>query len=105
VRLRADGGYHIDEAVVDALLTEAAKVMEGNPKLEVASIGVGGKPIPGDGEPVVGALKAIPGYYVAFSHSGATLGLIVGELLAQEIATGAEHPMLATFRPERFASL
>lgn len=104
VRLRADGGYHIDEAVVDALLTEAAKVMEGNPKLEVASIGVGGKPIPGDGEPVVGALKAIPGYYVAFSHSGATLGLIVGELLAHEIATGAEHPMLATFRPERFAS-
>lgn len=104
VRLRADGGYHVDEAVVDALLTEAAKVMEGNPKLEVASIGVGGKPIPGDGEPVVGALKAIPGYYVAFSHSGATLGLIVGELLAHEIATGAEHPMLATFRPERFAS-
>ena len=104
VRLRADGGYHIDEAVVDALLAEAAKVMEGNPKLEVASIGVGGKPIPGDGEPVVGALKAIPGYYVAFSHSGATLGLIVGELLAHEIATGAEHPMLATFRPERFAS-
>ncbi len=104
VTVRSDGGYDIDEAVVDALLAEAAKVMEGNPKLEVASIGVGGKPIPGDGEPVVGALKAIPGYYVAFSHSGATLGLIVGELLAHEIATGAEHPMLATFRPERFAS-
>lgn len=104
VTMRADGGYDIDEAVVDALLAEAAKVMEGNPKLEVASIGVGGKPIPGDGEPVVGALKAIPGYYVAFSHSGATLGLIVGELLAHEIATGAEHSMLATFRPERFAS-
>lgn len=85
-------------------LDEASKVVEGNPKLEVASIGVGGKPIPGDGEPVVGALKAIPGYYVAFSHSGATLGLIVGELLAYEVATGTEHPMLATFRPERFES-
>lgn len=103
LRLRPDGGYDIDEAVVDALLAEAAKVMDGNPKLEVASIGVGGKPIPGDGEPVIGALKAIPGYYVAFSHSGATLGLIVGELLAYEVATGAEHPMLATFRPERFS--
>lgn len=102
VTARADGGYDLDEAVVDALLAEAAKVMEGNPKLEVASIGVGGKPIPGDGEPVVGALKAIAGYYVAFSHSGATLGLIVGELLAYEVAKGAEHPMLATFRPERF---
>jgi glycine/D-amino acid oxidase-like deaminating enzyme len=76
--------------------------MEGNPKLEIAAVGVGGKPIPGDGEPVIGALKAIPGYYVAFSHSGATLGLILGELLAYEVATGCEHPMLATFRPERF---
>lgn len=103
VTLRADGGYDIDDSVVATLLAEAAKVMEGNPKLEVATIGVGGKPIPGDGEPVVGALKDIPGYYVAFSHSGATLGLIVGELLAYEMATCAEHPMLATFRPERFS--
>ena len=103
VKARADGGYDIDERVVAALLDEAAKVMEGNPKLEVETVGVGGKPIPGDGEPVIGALRAIPGYYVAFSHSGATLGLIVGELLAYEVATGAEHPMLATFRPERFS--
>ncbi|MBG0511051.1 FAD-binding oxidoreductase [Agrobacterium sp. MOPV5] len=103
VTVRADGTYEIDDSIVAELLVEAAKVMEGNPQLEVASIGVGGKPIPGDGEPVIGAIKAIPGYYVAFSHSGATLGLITGELLAYEIATGVEHPMLATFRPERFA--
>lgn len=103
VTLRSDGTYEIDGSIVAELLVEAAKVMEGNPQLEVASIGVGGKPIPGDGEPVIGAIKAIPGYYVAFSHSGATLGLIVGELLAFEIANGAEHPMLATFRPERFS--
>ena len=102
VNIRQDGSYEIDGSVVEALLHEASNVMEGNPKLEVASIGVGGKPIPGDGEPVVGALKAIPGCYVVFSHSGATLGLIVGELLAYEVATGAEHPMLATFRPGRF---
>ncbi len=48
-------------------------------------------------------LKAIPGYHVAFSHSGATLGLILGELLAFEVATGGQHPMLAAFRPERFS--
>lgn len=103
VKITPDGHHEIDHSVVNALLEEASKVLEGNPKLEVASIGVGGKPIPGDGEPVVGALKSIPGYHVAFSHSGATLGLIIGELLAYEIATGAAHPMLATFRPERFA--
>ncbi|XOK14396.1 NAD(P)/FAD-dependent oxidoreductase [Agrobacterium tumefaciens] len=103
VTVRADGTYEIDDSVIAELLTEAAKVLEGNPELEVASVGVGGKPIPGDGEPVIGAIKAIPGYYVAFSHSGATLGLIVGELLAFEVATRTEHPMLATFRPERFS--
>lgn len=103
VTVRADGSYYIDDSVVSELLVEAARVMEGNPKLEVASIGVGGKPIPGDGEPVIGAIKSISGYYVAFSHSGATLGLIVGELLAFEVATGTEHPMLTTFRPGRFS--
>lgn len=103
IRTMADGSYQADTDVVEALLAEASKILEGNPKLEVASIGIGRKPIPGDGEPVVGALKAIPGYYVAFSHSGATLGLILGELLAHEMAGGAEHPMLAEFRPERFA--
>lgn len=104
VKALADGTYDIDDSIVARLLAEAAKVMKGNPQLEVASVGVGGKPIPGDGEPVIGAIKDIPGYYVAFSHSGATLGLIVGELLAFEIVTGTEHPMLATFRPERFSN-
>ncbi|QKK26899.1 NAD(P)/FAD-dependent oxidoreductase [Rhizobium hidalgonense] len=103
VKVHADGSYDIDDGVIAELVAEASKVMEGNPQLEVASIGVGGKPIPGDGEPVVGAIKSIQGYYVAFSHSGATLGLIVGELLAFEVVTGSEHPMLATFRPERFS--
>jgi len=46
----------------------------------------------------------VPGCYVAFTHSGATLALIVGELLASEIASGEKHPMLATFRPERFTA-
>jgi glycine/D-amino acid oxidase-like deaminating enzyme len=30
------------------------------------------------------------------------LGLIAGELLADEIVTGEPHPLLATFRPSRF---
>ena len=38
-----------------------------------------------------------------FTHSGATLALILGEILTQEMLTGVKHPMLATFRPERFS--
>lgn len=98
-----DGSYEIKPSTLEGLLLEASKVLEGNPKLEIGDYGVGLKPIPGDGEPVFGELQAIPGYFVAFSHSGATLGLIAGELLADEIATGKRHPLLASFRPERFA--
>jgi glycine/D-amino acid oxidase-like deaminating enzyme len=90
---------------VQGLLSEASRVLEGNPVLELDSYAMGPKPIPGDGQPVLGELAGIPGYYVAFSHSGATLGLIVGELLAGEIATGQRHPLLAAFRPERFAQV
>lgn len=102
VIVNADGTYEIKSSTLEGLLLEAAKVLEGNPKLEIGDYGVGPKPIPGDGEPVFGELQAIPGYFVAFSHSGATLGLIAGELLADEIATGKRHPLLADFRPERF---
>ncbi len=99
----ADGSYEIKPSTLEGLLLEASKVLEGNPKLKIGDYGVGLKPIPGDGEPVFGELQAIPGYFVAFSHSGATLGLIAGELLADEIATGKRHPLLSSFRPERFA--
>ncbi|KAA1184846.1 FAD-binding oxidoreductase [Rhizobium tropici] len=103
VVVNADGSFEIRSSTLDGLLLEASKVLEGNPKLEISDHGIGPKPIPGDGEPVFGELQAIPGYFVAFSHSGATLGLIAGELLADEIATGKRHPLLASFRPERFA--
>lgn len=103
VVVKADGTYEIKDSTVQGLLDEASKVLDGNPKLEFASYGVGPKPIPGDGEPVFGQLKSVKGYYVAFSHSGATLGLIAGELLAGEIAQGSEHPLLACFRPDRFS--
>jgi glycine/D-amino acid oxidase-like deaminating enzyme len=66
-------------------------------------MGVGPKPIPGDGLPVVGAVDAVPGLFVLFTHSGATLGLILGELLADEIVTGELAPVLAPFRIHRFS--
>ncbi|OHV23011.1 FAD-binding oxidoreductase [Rhizobium sp. RMa-01] len=104
VGVKPDGSYDVRQSTLDGLLREASKVLEGNPTLEIDDYGVGPKPIPGDGEPVFGELPSIWGYFVAFSHSGATLGLIAGELLADEIATGRRHPLLAEFRPERFSA-
>jgi glycine/D-amino acid oxidase-like deaminating enzyme len=99
----ADGSFSIPDEVVQELAAEASKLLAGSPELKPASWKIGYKPIPGDGEPVLGELDQVPGCFVAFTHSGATLGLIAGELLAGEIMTGQKHPMLATFRPGRFA--
>lgn len=100
----ADGTFSIPDDVAQELADEASKILEGNPSLKASSWKVGRKPIPGDGEPVFGELEKLPGCFVAFSHSGATVGLIAGELLSYEILSGQKHPMLKTFRPERFSS-
>ena len=103
IEVTASGELVVHDSTVERLLAEGSHVLAGNPVLELDHVGAGYKPIPGDGEPVIGAVDAIDGLYAAFSHSGATLGLITGELLAEEIVTGTPSPLLATFRPERFA--
>lgn len=99
----ADGTFSIPREVVDELVQEASAVLDGTPDLMAASWKIGRKPIPGDGEPVFGELEQVPGCFVAFTHSGATLALVAGELLAAEMSGGIRHPLLANFRPERFA--
>lgn len=98
-----DGSHDVPREIVDELLDEASAVLSGRPELKPASYGIGAKPIPGDGEPVLGSLGQVPGLYAAFTHSGATLALVVGELLAREIVTGRPHPLLAPFNAARFA--
>lgn len=97
-----DGTFEVPEYVVDGLLTEASSVLDGHPGLPLESVGAGQKPIPADGEPVLGPVPGLAGLHVGFTHSGATLGLIAGELLADQIVTGEAHPLLATFGPGRF---
>lgn len=104
VIVHEDGTYEAKPSTVAGLLAEASRVLEGNPTLAMASHHMGPKPIPADGEPVIGQLTGIPGYNVVFSHSGATLGLIAGELLAGEIVSGVPQPLLEPFRPARFES-
>jgi glycine/D-amino acid oxidase-like deaminating enzyme len=102
VRARGDGTYEVHDDTVSGLLNEASAVLEGNPSLTLESYAVGPKPIPSDGEPVLGKLEGVAGCFVAFTHSGATLALIAGELLADEIMSGEASELLAAFRPRRF---
>jgi glycine/D-amino acid oxidase-like deaminating enzyme len=71
---------------------------------EVVEARFGLRPVPADGHSCVGALSGVPGYYEAVTHSGVTLGPLVGRLLAREILTGEVDPLIAPFRPDRFPS-
>ena len=103
IRQQDDGSFTVSPQIPARLMEEADRILSLGTPLKVASYKVGRKPVPADGFPVLGELPGFPGCYIAFTHSGATLALIIGELLAGEMVTGKRHPMLSDFRPERFS--
>ena len=63
------------------------------------------RPIPRDGLPAVGFLR--PGLFCVVSHSGITLGPLLGELAAIELQLchqTAASELLEDYRPTRFGS-
>ena len=73
--------------------------------LRLAHSLVGTRPVPADGFPAVGAIAGIAGLSAAVMHSAATLGPLIGELLAHELIDGgAPSALLSEFRPERFSA-
>ncbi|WP_328885349.1 NAD(P)/FAD-dependent oxidoreductase [Streptomyces sp. NBC_00316] len=92
-----------DPAELARLLHESARhVVPELHNSRIAQTRIADRPIPADGFPSVGAVPSVPGYYEAVSHSGITLGPVIGQLLASEILGGTRDEMLADFRPERF---
>ncbi|MEV6699316.1 FAD-dependent oxidoreductase [Streptomyces sp. NPDC051453] len=92
-----------DPAQLARLLHESARhVVPELGNSPIAQTRVASRPIPDDGFPSVGAVPSVPGYYEAVSHSGITLGPVIGRLLASEILCGTRDEMLADFGPERF---
>jgi glycine/D-amino acid oxidase-like deaminating enzyme len=92
-----------DPAELARLLHESARhVVPEFGNSRIAQARVVNRPVPADGFPSVGAVPSVPGYYEAVSHSGITLGPVIGQLLASEILSGTRDEMLADFRPERF---
>lgn len=97
------GGFTVDGESVAASLADLSELFAGGAPLQLDRVATGLRPIPGDGWSVVGKLEALPGCWISFSHSGATLGPIFGELLASEILEpGFRTPLLDAYRPERF---
>ena len=72
--------------------------------IRVSRWSVGTRPIPADYRTSAGLLASLPGYAEIVTHSAITMGPLLGKLVATEIATGEADPLLAPFRPERFAT-
>jgi glycine/D-amino acid oxidase-like deaminating enzyme len=92
-----------------ALLATARRVRDrfaasfaGAGGTEVISAEIGWRPMPTDGEPVIGPPAGTQGLYVAVMHSAITLAAAVGRLAASEILTARPAPELAGCRPTRF---
>jgi glycine/D-amino acid oxidase-like deaminating enzyme len=99
----ADDFAGTEDPLCAELLQRARRVMPALQEAEIVEARFGMRPVPADGHSCVGGLSRIPGYYEAVTHSGVTLGPLVGRLLAREILTGEVDPLIAPFRPDRFA--
>jgi glycine/D-amino acid oxidase-like deaminating enzyme len=91
-----------DDPLVADLVARPHAVLPSLGPTPVTAVRVAVRPIPVDGLSCVGGDAALVGYYQAVTHSGVTLGPLIGRLLAREILTGGVDPLLAPFRPDRF---
>ncbi|WP_326558012.1 NAD(P)/FAD-dependent oxidoreductase [Micromonospora sp. NBC_01796] len=86
----------------DRTLAAVRSTFRGATNVELLSSRVGVRPMPVDGEPIIGPVAEVPGLYVAVLHSAVTLAPAVGRLVARELVDGAAEPMLAGCRLDRF---
>jgi D-hydroxyproline dehydrogenase subunit beta len=85
------------------LLRRAQRVTGALDSAEVTGYRVCVRPMPVDGQSIVGWLPGVEGVYVAVTHSGVTLGAHLAELMTSEFMTGRPVTELAPYRPRRFS--
>ncbi|MFT4166941.1 MAG: FAD-binding oxidoreductase [Microlunatus sp.] len=102
--LRQVGADRLNAAADSPERTLAAvrSTFRGAAEVELTSARVGVRPMPADGEPIVGPVAEVPGLYLAVLHSAVTLAAAVGRLVARELVSGTAEELLAGCRLDRF---
>jgi glycine/D-amino acid oxidase-like deaminating enzyme len=95
------GETSVDQSAVDLVLEAARTLYPGIRAATVESVRVGERAIPADGLPVLGRTLELPNFHFAVSHSGATLCLHAGALVAAEVLGDDHTTVLAPYRFER----
>ncbi|MEU0525265.1 NAD(P)/FAD-dependent oxidoreductase [Streptomyces niveus] len=83
-------------------LAAVRSTFRGAGSVELLGTSIGVRPMPADGEPIVGPVAEVPGLYVAVMHAAVTLAAAVGRLVARELVDGTVEPALSGCRPDRF---
>lgn len=84
------------------LLHRARGAVRGLEQAAVTDYQVCVRPMPVDGQSIVGRLPGAGWLYVAVTHSGVTLAAHLSRLIAAELAAGEPGAELAPYRPDRF---
>lgn len=86
------------------LLERAARVFAAARDVRLVACRIGVRPMPADNQTVAGRIPGLANAWMLATHSGVTLGPLLGRLIADEIIGGTPTATLAPFRPERFAA-
>lgn len=84
------------------LLDRARQVSRGLAQAAVTGYQVCVRPMPADGQSIVGWLPGPRGVYLAVTHSGVTLAAHLAELITSELVTGTAPAGLQPYTPSRF---
>jgi len=91
-------------AIAATLVERAARVFPPARGVRLVDSRIGVRPMPADGQTIAGRVSGFSNAWVLATHSGVTLGPLLGHLIASEIVGGVPSAALAPFRPERFAA-
>ncbi|MGB3440254.1 MAG: FAD-dependent oxidoreductase, partial [Actinophytocola sp.] len=102
LRQAATDRLHAAADSPDRTLAAIRSTFLGAAAVELLSTRVGARPMPVDGEPIIGPVPEVPGLYLAVMHAAVTLAPVVGHLIARELVHGTVEPALAGCRLDRF---
>lgn len=91
-----------DSAVASTLLAALGEVLACGRFADIEWLRIGQRSLPADGLPVAGFVDPQQRIYTVATHSGVTLGPLLGRLVAQEVLDETESPLLTGYRPSRF---
>jgi len=92
------------EEIAERMLERARRVFPAARDVKVMEYRVGVRPMPADRHTVAGSVPGVANAWMIATHSGVTLGPLLGRLIADEILRDTPSATLAPFRPERFAA-